>query len=271
MKPAAFDYCAAEHVDEVLELRNQYGDDALILAGGLSLMPMLNMRLAQPTVVIDIARLRNESPIHLDSEFLTVNACTTQSQLMTHRLAMRAVPILSLALPYIGHYQTRARGTICGSICHADPSAELPLCLALLGGEVEMLSKNGSRRLTAEHFQQGVFTTAITPNEILNAVHFPRATEDDRFSFVEFSIRHGDFAVVAVAIHANSDSIRIGISGVEDRPIVKTFAATRATDFDDVVADVSSGLNAVDDLHASGDFRRHLVSQLTHKALEQVM
>jgi 2-furoyl-CoA dehydrogenase FAD binding subunit len=262
MKPAAFDYIRADSLEEVLHLLGEYGEDARILAGGQSLMAALNMRLAQPRVLIDISRIEALSRIRLRRGVMTVGAAVTQAAVEQVVQDQSSVPLLAQALPHLGHFQTRNRGTVCGSIAHADPSAELPLCLATLGGTVELRSRRRSRSVAASDFFQGVLTTARQADELLVSAQFPMARKNTRYGFVEFSMRHGDFALVALAGVVSDEETRLGVGGVADRPWVETLPTANGPDLDAALEDLAWKLGAQDDQHASAKYRRHLVRHL---------
>jgi len=166
MKPAPFDYVRAGTVDEALGLLTEAGDDARILAGGQTLMPILNMRLAEPAILLDISGIGTLDYIRTHDGMLEVGATTTQSTLLDWPDLARRVPLLAKAMPWLGHFQTRNKGTVCGSLAFSDPSAELPLCLALLGGEIVLRSARGERVLSAADFQTGMLATARRSDEI---------------------------------------------------------------------------------------------------------
>ena len=207
MKPAPFDYLRADDEDEALEALAEAGDDARLLAGGQTLMPMLNMRLVEPAVLIDISRLPGRGEISDDGAVIEVGAAATQADLEAWPPLARRAPLLAKALPLLGHVQTRSRGTVCGSIAFADPSAELPLCLAVLGGEAVLRSRSGTRTLPAAEFQTGMLSTACREDEMVTAVRFPTAEPGAGYAFTEFARRHGDFAIVAVAAIARANGI----------------------------------------------------------------
>src|SRR5262249_35482590 len=173
MKPASFSYASCDTVQEAMQLLAEHGDDARVIAGGQSLMPMLNMRLVRPAVVVDIAAIAALNYAKEESGFVEFGAALTQSGAETWPRLRETVPLLALAFPHIGHIQTRNRGTVCGSLCHADPSSELPLVLATLGGEVVLQSKAGRRVLKASEFQVGMLTTARRSAEIAVAARLP--------------------------------------------------------------------------------------------------
>ena len=265
MKPAAFDYIRADSSEEVVQLLHQYGDDARILAGGQSLMAALNMRLTQPRVLIDISRAEDLSKMRVSGGVLTVGAAVTQAAVEMIVKNQSDIPMLSQALPHLGHFQTRNRGTVCGSIAHADPSAELPLCLATLGGIVNLRSKRRRRSLPAKDFFQGVLTTARAADEFIESVQFPLAKKQTRYGFWEASMRHGDFAIAALAAAVSADSVRLGVGGVADRPWVEEFSGEVRNDLDGALEDLVWKLGARDDQHASARYRRHLVRNLGRK------
>ncbi len=267
MKPAAFDYVRADSSEEVVQLLDDYGDDARILAGGQSLMAALNMRLTQPRVLIDISRVNDLSKIRMSGGVLTVGAAVTQAVVEAIVKNQYDIPMLSQAFPHLGHFQTRNRGTVCGSIAHADPSAELPLCLATLGGTVNLRSHRRRRSLPARDFFQGVLTTAREADELVESVQFPLARKQTRYGFREVSMRHGDFAIAALAAEVSSRSIRLGVGGVADRPWVEDLPVGSDTDLEAALEDLVWKLGARGDQHASARYRRHLVRNLGRKLI----
>ncbi len=262
MKPAPFDYLRADDEEEALEALAEAGDDARLLAGGQTLMPMLNMRLVEPAVLIDISRLPNRAGIDDEGEAIEVGAAVTQADLEGWPALAERAPLLAQALPLLGHVQTRSRGTVCGSIAFADPSAELPLCLATLGGEVVLRSRAGTRTLPAAEFQTGMLSTACREDEMVAAVRFPTAEPGAGYAFTEFARRHGDFAVVAVTAVARTNGIRIGVGGVAERPVVQDWPLLAGDALDDALNALAWSLDAADDAHASARYRRELVRRL---------
>ena len=277
MKPAPFDYVRADSVEECVELLAEYGDDARVLAGGQSLMPMLNMRLMRPEVLVDIAKIPELSGIGAEAEVgagvgagvVSVGAATTQNALLEWSGLDASLPLLAQALPHVGHFQIRNRGTVCGSLCHADPSSELPLCLALVEGEVELQSRRGARRLSADDFQTGVLTTARRSDELATRALFPGAGEGATFAFREFSRRHGDFAVVAVGAMRRADTVRLAVGGVGDRPEVRSWTGLEGSAIDDALNAFAWELGGSDDIHATARYRRALVRHLGRQAIEE--
>ncbi|WP_345817209.1 FAD binding domain-containing protein (plasmid) [Paraburkholderia sp. PREW-6R] len=271
MKPAAFDYLRAGTAQGALDALAQYGEDARVLAGGQSLMAVLNMRLAQPKVLIDISRTAELDSVRVDTRagHFVVGAAATQGSVEWRASLHDEVPLLALAFPHISHFQIRNRGTVCGSIAHADPSAELPLVLSALGGDVMLRSKKKHRTLAAQDFFQGMLMTAREPDELVEAVRFPLRKPGERYGFSEFSARHGDFAIVACAAVVRDDSIRIAVGGVADRPVTETWPALTGDDLRGALNDLSWKLNAQDDAYISAKYRRNLVRQLGWRVIEE--
>ena len=268
MKPAPFDYVRTECLEEAVAVLAEHGDEARVLAGGQSLMPMLNMRLVRPEVLVDIGGLPDLAQIEDEGDAVAIGAAVTQGGLADWPDLASALPVVAGALPHVGHFQTRNRGTVCGSLCHADPSSELPLCLALLEGEVELHSARGVRTLSADEFQRGVLTTAKEPDELAARVRLPRARNGERFAFREFQHRHGDFAVVAVAARRSGDSVSLAVGGVADRPEVCHWDALPGDAVDDALNDLAWTLGGSDDIHATARHRRQLVRHLGRQAIE---
>jgi len=269
MKPAPFDYLRVVSTHDALEALAQTGEDARILAGGQSLMAVLNMRLAQPRVLVDISRAEELDRVSIDHGHLVVSAAATQGSVEWRASLQNEVPLLALAFPHISHFQVRNRGTVCGSIAHADPSAELPLVLSVLGGDVMLRSKKRKRVLKAEDFFQGMLMTAREPDELVEGVRFPLKRAGEQYAFTEFSARHGDFAMVACATVVTDTSIRIAVGGVADRPVVEQWPRLHGDDLRGALNDLSWKLNAQDDIHVSATYRRHLVRQLGWRVIEE--
>lgn len=261
MKPAAFDYWRPSSRREACELLYEHGDEARLIAGGQSLMAVLNMRLAQPKHLVDIAGLEDLHYIERRDDHLAVGAGVTQAELLQYPGLAETVPLLALAMPWIGHWQTRNRGTVCGSIAHADPSAELPLCLATLGGEVVLENRRGKvRRVAARDFFRGVLTTDRHPDELITEVRFPLARPGAEYRFHEVAMRHGDFAIVALAAVIDSNRVTLGVGGVADRPVSRELA--RHADPSEALNALAWSLGAENDAHATAAYRRQLIREL---------
>lgn len=269
MKPAPFDYIGAESVDEALAALAELGDDARVLAGGQTLIPMLNMRIVEPRVVIDVSRIVALNYIRREGGTLEVGAAATQASLERWSELTLHAPLLARALPHVGHFQTRNKGTVCGSLAFADPSAELPLCLATLGGEVLLRSKRGERRISAGDFQRGMLSTARAADEMIVAARFPTREAGAGYAFREVALRHGDFAITAIAAIARENGIRIGVGGVGDRPEVRDWPDLANDALDDALNELAWQLGGADDLHADARYRRELVRRIGRRTIEE--
>jgi 2-furoyl-CoA dehydrogenase FAD binding subunit len=262
MKPARFDYVRAESLAEAHDVLAAEGGEASVLAGGQSLLPLLSTRLARPAVVLDIMRIPGLDVISREGDAIRVGAAVRQAKLAAWSELSGTQPLLAAALPFIGHAQTRSRGTVCGSIAHADPSAEIPLVLLALEGEILLSSARGQRRVAAAEFFTGLMSTAREENELVEAAMVPRRRPGHGYAFREFARRHGDFAIVACAAVANERDARLAVGGVADRPVAFDRLPLDGTALDAALARIAGELDARDDLHASADYRRHLVRRL---------
>ena len=268
MKPAPFDYLRAETRDEVHAALAAEGSDAAVIAGGQSLVPLLSMRMARPKLLVDIMHVERFRSIELAGNSIVVGAAVRQAELLAWPELAARQPLLAQALPWVGHWQTRARGTVCGSVALADPSAELPLVLAVLGGEVVLSTAKGRRRVGAEDFFTGIMSTARGDDELIEAVCFPCRRAGERFAFREFARRHGDFAIVACAAIVTEKTSRLAVGGVADRPVVRDFGDVTGAALDDALHVFAGELDARDDLHATADYRRDLVCGLGRQTIE---
>lgn len=269
MKPAAFDYLRPDSLNEVHAFLASEGGAARILAGGQSLVPMLSMRLTRPKLVIDIMRLPGLSDIRVEGNDIRVGCGVRQAALIDWPELATRQPLLAAALPWVGHAQTRSRGTVCGSIAQADPSAELPLVLSLLHGSIELSSRKKRHRVAAAEFFTGAMSTAREDDELIEAVRFPCVAQGAGTAFKEFGRRHGDFAIVACAAIADGQGTRLGVGGVADRPMVRDFGQLDEAALDEVLDAFAWDLDARDDLHATARYRRELVRQLGRQTIEE--
>jgi 2-furoyl-CoA dehydrogenase FAD binding subunit len=269
MKPKSFDYLKAGSTAEAVSALADGGDDARIIAGGMSLVPMLNFRLVEPAILVDISKIADNNYIREDGGMVEVGCATRQTQLENWDGLADKLPLLASAIPFIGHYQTRARGTVCGSLSHADPSSELPLSLATLGGEVVLTSKSGERRLSADDFQTGMLSTAKRADEIVTAARFPVREAGAGYAFTEMAQRRGDFAIVALAAVATGSKMKLGIGGVADRPTVREWDILEGDALDDALNEFAWDLGGYDDIHATARYRRELVRRLGKRVLEE--
>ena len=282
MKPVAFEYCRPETVAEALSLLQEFGSDASVLAGGMSLGAMLNMRLVRPAAVVDIKRVAGLDAVTINSSGETRTGATLrQAAALANRELMQAVPLLALALPSVGHYQTRNRGTLGGSVAHADPSSEIPLALTTLGGAIELQSKRGGkRRVAAEEFFRDILTTSREPDELLVALIWPGRKPQAGYAFAEIAQRHGDFAIVACAAEAvlkpdgSLASLAFGLGGVESRPLVANTAAFVGKRADaglaaQIALTTAKAVSPMSDFKATADYRRALIEALGTQVLTQ--
>lgn len=283
MKPPRFSYAAPRSLEAALGLLEQHGDSAKLLAGGQSLVPVLNFRLASPAVLIDLNRVAGLDGITRSADGgLCVGAMARWRKLEQSELVAQSNPLLSHALTHVAHVQIRNRGTIGGSFAHADPAAEVPAVAVACGAEILLSSRQGVRRLSAADFFQGVFTTALGPHEILSEIRFPPWPVRRRWGFQEIARRHGDFAIVgAIALLdlAPSDACeaaRVVVFGASDKPLrlpdVEQMLAGqhRTTALLRAAGDrAAAALEPRGDLHASADYRRELTAVLVRRALDQ--
>ncbi len=269
MKPAPFDYLRAASLDEALDALRQHGPEARIIAGGQSLMPMLNMRLTKPAVLIDVMRIAPLKEPRREKDALVIPAGVRQAILLDRPGLARDLPLLATALPWVGHLQTRARGTLCGSVAHADPSAEIPLCLVALQGEVHLRSRRKARRIAAEDFFTGMMVTDRADDEMIEAIAYPLRRDGTGTAFAEVGRRHGDYAIVACAAVVDRTRMRLAIGGVADRPTARDFPHLTGSALDDALNTFAWDLGAGDDLHATARYRRDLVRSLGRRVLEE--
>jgi CO/xanthine dehydrogenase FAD-binding subunit len=280
MKPAPFDYIRPDSVAEVCALLAGY-EDARVIAGGQTLVPMLAMRLARPAKLIDILRLSELAGIREQAGAVIVGATTRQAQAERDPIIRASVPMLALVLPWVGHPPTRARGTIGGSVAHADPSAEIPLVTVTLGAEIMLATARGKTSLPANDFFTGPMETSIGQGECISAIKFP-VWPHRRVGagFAEVSARRSDFAFVAAAAQVALDDegscldIALGVGGVGDRPLrldMGSLVGTmlQSSEVIEAVNTAAADIDANSDLHASAAYRRRVAAVLGVRALEQ--
>jgi CO/xanthine dehydrogenase FAD-binding subunit len=279
MKPAPFEYARPDSLAEACELLA--GDeDARIIAGGQTLIPMLAMRLARPTRLVDILRLKELRGIRAEGDVLVIGAVTRQVEVERSEIAHRAAPLLMKALPWVGHPPTRNRGTVGGSIANADPSAEIPLVAITLGAEIEIESLSGRTAMPAEEFFIGPMLTSVMPGDCVRAVRFPVWSHRRvGTGFHEVSARQSDFAFVAAAAQVALDEegrcvdATLGLGGVGDHALRIDVSSligehvARAS-IADLVKAATENLEASSDLHATASYRRRVAATLGTRALE---
>src|SRR5262249_52687818 len=225
MKPVAFDYYRPEAVSEALALLSEMGHEAAVLAGGMTLGPMLNLRMIRPRAVIDISRIPALKTVSARSNIVVTGAGVVQGDALRSDLIAGEVPLLVMALPWVGHFQTRNRGTLGGSVAHADPSAEIPLALVVCGGTVVLQSRRRGRRVPAREVFLGGVATQRRADEMVTALEWPRVAPDAGHAFMEIAQRHGDFAIAAAGCSLRLDGVdrleqlSLGVGGVESQPV----------------------------------------------------
>ena len=225
MKAPAFRYARPESQDEALALLERHGPEARILAGGQSLMPMLNLRLLAPAVLVDINRIPGLERIVEHDDRIEVGALARHGEVLRSEAVRRAAPLLALALPHVAHPAVRNRGTHGGSLALADPAAELPACVLALGATLVLRGAGGERRVPAQAFFRGLYETALAPGELVSRIEYPRAAPGWRYAFEEVARRHGDFALAGLAAAARFEGgslreARLACFGVANRPIL---------------------------------------------------
>ncbi|MBC8728797.1 FAD binding domain-containing protein [Paraburkholderia sp. UCT2] len=282
MKPAAFSYHRSHTLDDALSLLALHGFDAKLIAGGQSLGPMMNMRFAQPAHLVDLNALPQLKGVTLETDTLAVGAMTRHHELATSNTVRAACPLLAEAAATIGHYAIRQRGTLGGSLAHADPAAQLPLIASTLGARIEIVGPAGSRQVSAAQFLIAVMTTDLAVDEIIRTVRFPTALSGERHAFEAFSRRHGDFAIAACAVTAvladdRFASLRIGVGGVADVPLVLDDIAAGfvgetadAPSVGRIAEAVANAVEVHDQPGISAAYRRDLVKALIARALQRI-
>ena len=280
MKPPRFEYFAPASVDEALALLAQHGEGAKVLAGGQSLVPLLNFRLVRPSHLIDLNEIPGLGYIREENGWLVIGGMTRQRAVEQSALVRERCPLLADAMPQIGHAQIRNRGTIGGSLAHADPAAELPAVMAALEGQLVVRRGGGQRVVAPEQFFVSYLTTSLEQAELLVEVRLPVAPPRTGTAFMEVSRRHGDFALVGVAASLTLDEAGVctksalALTGAGPTPVVARDAARTlvgvkptAEAFEEVGRQVSALLQPDSDLHASAEYRKHVGGVLARRAL----
>jgi carbon-monoxide dehydrogenase medium subunit len=282
MKPAPFEYHAPETLEEALFLLHNSGGDAKLLAGGQSLVPAMNFRVVQPSILIDLNRISELGYIREEGEYLRVGAMTRERQLEFDASIAKRIPLLHEATPHIAHPQIRNRGTIGGSIVNADPAAELPVLMLALQARLKARRNSGERWIDAKDFFLGMFTTALEPDEMLVEIELPFLPVRTGWSFLEVAPRAGDYAMMGVAVLVTLDDAghcqhaKLVYLNAGDGPVDATQAAQllQGETFQDKLIDSaaqiasSQEISPFGNIHASVDYQRHLANVLTRKALK---
>jgi CO/xanthine dehydrogenase FAD-binding subunit len=282
VKPPPFDYFAPRSLDEALALLDEFGGEARVLAGGQSLVPLMNMRLASPRRIIDINRIAQLNYVELKDGYLCLGALTRHRTIEQSPLVAAVCPLLARAASFIGHAQVRTRGTIGGSLSHADPAAEYPAVVAVLDGEIVAQSRRGRRVMSWQEFFLAPYTVDLRPDEMVVEICLPKPAQPVACAFFELSRRQGDFALVEAAAQIQIDSlgkyiqVNIGLGGVGGVPVralaVERFLQGQTPDVTQIqkaAQMAADGIEPDDDLHASAGYRKKMSSLLVGRALEQ--
>ncbi|BDB30278.1 MULTISPECIES: FAD binding domain-containing protein [Cupriavidus] len=279
MKPTSFEYRRPGTLDDALRLLAQSGPDAKVIAGGQSLVPMMNFRMARPDVLIDINGVSELDYHRRDGDILRIGALMRHADLKDSALVQECCPLMSEAYHYVAHGTVRNRGTLCGNLCHADPASEMPAVMLSVGATMVVRGIGGERRIAAEDFFQGIYATALEPNEILVEVQIPVPASRRGYAFEEVSARQGDFAMTLVAAlldirGGRIEEASVAYAGVSDRarrlPAVEQALTGQSPStelFDRVAALASEGFDLIEDIHADRQYRHDLIRTLTARAL----
>jgi aerobic carbon-monoxide dehydrogenase medium subunit len=280
MKLPPFDYACPTTLPEAIELLASH-DDAKAIAGGQSLVPMLAFRLAQPTLLVDLRKLADLRGIRISDAGVTLGAMVRWRDIEDDERLETAHPLLKAAIAHVAHYQIRNRGTVGGSIAHADPAAEMPGIAITCDAEIAVVGKSGAHVIQAADFFQGALTTALTPDEIIVEIRLPAWPAGRRWGFQEFARRRGDFAMAAAAVFYDQDArgkarnAHVGVIGVGDRPLrlsaVEDVLNGQSIDEATIAkadAATSAAVDPQDDIHASAAYRRSLVGTMVERALK---
>ena len=282
MIPAPFDYLAPTTLDEAISALGAHGDDAKLLAGGHSLLPMLKLRLATPKTLIDLRRIPDLREVREEGGKISIGALTTHYEVESSELLKRKCPLLPMTAQRVGDVQVRNRGTIGGSLAHADPAADWPAAILALGGELKLHGPKGERWLSAEDFFIDMMTTVLEPAEILTAIRVPVLTPQSGTAYLKMPQKASGFAIIGIAVwldvaqSRSVNAIGIGVTGLTSKPFkaINVEAGLRGKRLSrqvikEAAEPVTDGVSALDDIHASKDFRAHLARIYTAKAIEE--
>jgi aerobic carbon-monoxide dehydrogenase medium subunit len=283
VKPAKFEYHAPASVDEALAILERYDGEARLLAGGQSLVPMMNFRLAQPRAIVDLNRIPELAFVDEEGEAVRIGSMPRQRRLEFEPLVAAKLPLLREALRWVGHLPTRSRGTIGGSIAHADPSAEIPMVLQALEGEIVAHGPQGERRIATQDLFDAALTTSLGPLEIITEVRFPAMPAQAGYAVEEFARRKGDFAIAAVAVMLVRDGerctkARLATAGVgpasirlRDAEAVLEHRGLGEAAIEEAGDKAAAQVDPVSDLNGSAEYRRHLTAVLTGRAVQKAI
>ena len=286
MKPTPFAYHAPNTIDEAAKILGNDPEDFRLLAGGQSFVAMLNLRLVSVGNLVDLNRIPGLNHVRVEAGSVVIGALARQYDVEHSKEVRIALPVLSTAILHVAHSQIRNRGTVVGSLCHADPAAEIPAVWLALGGELTAQSTAGKRTIRPEDFFVSAFTTTLKPNEVVTEVRFDRTNGATGWSFEEVTKRHGDFALVGAVTQVTLDGgsvrdARVVCFGVGSKPmripaVEKRLIGTRTSAVDDALldkaaAEVSATVDPTDDIHATGEYRRHVAGVLTRRGLRRAL
>jgi aerobic carbon-monoxide dehydrogenase medium subunit len=267
VKPAPFRYHRPKSLGEALDALSRL-EGAKLIAGGQSLGPMMNMRLVQPEDLIDLNAIAGLDFITEKDDCLEIGALACHHAVEKSGLVKKHCPLLAEAAGTIGHYAIRSRGTLGGSLAHADPAAQLPLVAATVGAQIVVHGKRGERRLAAKDFFVSMMSTALAPDEIVVSVRFPKAAAGDRHAFLQFSRRTGDFAIVAVACTLQSGKLKIGVGGAEDKPLVLEFLNEKP---ETIARKAREAVDPAENPRVPALYRKELVEVLVKRAVAKCL
>lgn len=284
MIPASFDYIAPKSLNEALRALAGHGEDAKILAGGHSLLPLMKFRLANPTLLIDVSKIAGLNGVKQQGDKIVIGALTTHYQIESSELLKKNGPLLCQTARVIGDVQVRNRGTIGGSLVHGDPAGDWPAAILALGGQLKINGPKGERSLDIEKFFLGPLTTAIGANEILTEIHLPAAARRSGCAYLKMPQQSSGFAIIGVAVSLRLDAkgrcedIGIGVTGLSDKPFRARPVEARlrgnkltAKSIEASAALVSDGVEPLEDLHAAADYRAHLARVYTARAIQAAL
>lgn len=285
MKPAPFEYYAPDSLEEALFLLHNQGSDAKLLAGGQSLVPAMNFRVVQPSMLIDLNRVKELDYVRQDEECVRIGAMTRERTLEINSLIAEHFPLLEEAMPHVAHPQIRNRGTLGGSLANADPAAELPVIMLALGARLKARSVDAERWVDAQNFFSGMFTTDLAPDEILVEIELPSLSVRTGWSFLEVAPRAGDYALMGVAAMVTLDEnqvckqARLVYLNAGDGPVDAKQAAQllQGQTFTDELIESAAAMaseheiSPFGNIHASVEFQRHLANVLTNRALKRAI
>ncbi len=280
MKLPPFEYACPTSISEAVALLASHDGEAKPLAGGQSLVPMMAFRVASPSLLVDLRKLAELRQIRITQDGVTLGAMVRWRDILEDARLKTAHPLLVAAVEHVAHYQIRNRGTVGGSIAHADPAAEMPGIVVTCEAQIAVLGKAGARTIAAGDFFRGPLMTALKPDEIITEIRFPMWPAKRRFGFQEFARRRGDFAMAAAAVFYDDDggkarNAHVGVIGVADRPLrlPSVEAVINGQKIDDAViakaeAAASAAVDPADDIHSSGAYRKALVGVMVERALK---